>query len=277
MIWAIVELTVCLAPVLLSAHSMPESFVPPQVPASVADVLQANPSRPSNSHSAELLSPGLLQAEYGWLRQWQPLGPQQSAVGGELRFGVSRNFEFRWGANFFVANSFGPGQGGGFGDQYFTGEYHFKNQSARFPAWAASYSIKLPAASLTQELGSGRIDHFFTVLASKQIRKFTADLNLACQLIGRPGTTGRDQNELVILTLSSPAVGPLTAVAEIDANTRLNAQVPAFATTLVALSWKVQRRLVLDAGLQTGITQGSPHKRVSFGFTYAIANLYAKR
>jgi hypothetical protein len=32
MIWAIVELTVCLAPVLLSAHSMPEPFFPPQTP-----------------------------------------------------------------------------------------------------------------------------------------------------------------------------------------------------------------------------------------------------
>jgi hypothetical protein len=130
----------------------PASQPPPSAQAAAAsgEATDGNPSRPSNSHSAELLSPGLLQLEYGWLREWETAGSRQSAFGDELRFGILRNLEFRWGTSPYVSYAIGAGQQNGFGDQFFTGEYHFLNQSAHVPALAASYSIKGPTASDTK-------------------------------------------------------------------------------------------------------------------------------
>jgi methyl-accepting chemotaxis protein len=71
--------------------------------------------------------------------------------------------------------------------------------------------------------------------------------------------------------------GPLSAIGEIGAETRLGAQNPAFATTLWALTYQVHRQVVIDAAFDVGITQGAPHKRILFGLTYAIANLYPGR
>ena len=246
-------------------------------PANSPDLLEANPSRPSNSHSADLLAPGLLQAEYGYLREWERDSTLQNALGGELRFGVSRNLEVRWGGNFLLCDQFPASQSCSFGDQIFTGEYHLKNQSAHLPALAASYSIKVPTANDQLGLGSGGVDHSFTLLASKQVRKFVVDLNLSYQLSGRPAASEHDQNGIVFLTVSHSLYGPLTFVAEFDGYSRLNAQTPAYASTLWALSWKVHRRVVLDVAVLPGITSSAPHKRVSFGVTYAIANLYPRR
>jgi hypothetical protein len=62
----------------------------------------------------------------------------------------------------------------------------------------------------------------------------------------------------------------------VGGETGLNAQTPAFATTLWAVTYKVHRQVVLDTALDVGITNGAPHKRILFGFTYAVANLYAR-
>ena len=80
----------------------------------------------------------------------------------------------------------------------------------------------------------------------------------------------------MFLTVSHSLYGPLTFIAEFDGYSRLNAQMPAYASTLWALSWKVHRRVALDAAVLPGITSAAPHKRVSFGITYAIANLYPR-
>jgi hypothetical protein len=243
-------------------------------PVNNPDLIEANPSRPSNSHSADLLTPGLLQAEYGFFREWERDSTLQDALGGELRFGISRNLEFRWGGNLLLCDQFPASQSCSLGDQIFTGEYHLRNQSAHFPAIAASYAIKVPTANDVRGLGTGAVDHSFTLLASKQVQKFVVDLNLSYQLIGQPAAGGHDQNAVVFLTVSHSLYGPLTFVAELDGYSRLNAQMPAYASTVWALSWKVHRRVALDAGVLPGITSAAPHKRVSFGVTYAIANLY---
>lgn len=40
---------------------------------------------------------------------------------------------------------------------------------------------------------------------------------------------------------------------------------------------QVLREVVFDAAVDMGITNGAPHKRILFGITYAIANLYPSR
>jgi len=249
---------------------------PDQAQNSSSELLEASPNRPSSSNSADVLEPGVLQWEYGWSREWGTEGDRQSAFGGELRFGVRRNVEFRWGGDSHVSVSNGTGGHDGFGDQYFSGQFPFKQQSARAPALAFSYAIKVPTADESQGLGSGRVDHTLAFLLIKEVHKISCDFNADYQAIGQEGASGFDQNGALILTFQRSVYGPLSLIGEMGGETRLNAQTPAFATTLWAVTYKVHRQVVLDTALDVGITNGAPHKRILFGFTYAIANLYSR-
>jgi hypothetical protein len=63
------------------------------------------------------------------------------------------------------------------------------------PALAFSYAIKIPSAGMENASGTGRVDHAFTFLASKDITHFHFDFNATQFLIGRPGRFGVDQNQ----------------------------------------------------------------------------------
>ena len=265
---AAVAAWLCTVPAVLFAQS-------PVAPAST-DLLEAYPNRPSSSNSADVLAPGVLQWEYGWSQEWENTGELRSALGGEVRFGVWRNIEFRWGGDPLVSSTSPTDHNRGFGDQYFSGQVRLREQSTRAPAVALSYAIKVPTASESQGLGSGRTDHSFTFLASKEIRKITFDFNASYQLMGREGSTGYDQDSELFFTFQRDLYGPLSLIGEVGGTTKLNAASPAFATTLWAMAYKVHRQVVLDVAVDAGITQGAPHNRILFGFTYAIANLYPR-
>jgi hypothetical protein len=67
------------------------------------------------------------------------------------------------------------------------------------------------------------------------------------------------------------------ALDEISAESRLDSKSPAFATNLRALTCKWHCQAVIDGALAVEITQDASHKRISLGFIYAIANLYARQ
>lgn len=274
-IWRTAAITLWLAPAAVWAQ---ESIEPQQSAEGGADeALEASPNRPSSSNSADVLKPGVLQWEYGFAKEWGASGDRQSAIGGELRFGVMRNLEFRWGGDSLTTLTTDATQTRGFGDQYFSGQYRFLRETKKRPALAVSYAIKVPTAKEALGLGSGRVDHSWTFLASKEIGKFTCDFNAGYQLVGKEGTTGYDSNGIAILTFQRTVYRKLSAIGEIGAESRLGAQAPAFATTLWALTYQLHRQVVIDGGIDVGITPGAPHKRILFGLTYAIANLYGRR
>src|SRR5690348_15046210 len=192
---AAVAMAWCVAPMLLSGQQVAE---PAQ--SSAIEALKVNPNRPSSSNSADVLAPGVLQWEYGFSKEWGADTDRQSALGGEVRFGVGRNVEFRWGGNSLINNTSATTYARGFGDQYFSGQIRLREESREAPALALSYAIKLPTADQSQGLGTGRVDHSWTFLASKEVRKITCDFNLGYQFVGRENTTGHNQNAIGILT-----------------------------------------------------------------------------
>jgi hypothetical protein len=109
---------------------------------------------------------------------------------------------------------------------------------------------------------------------SKEIGRFTCDVNAGYQLIGQPGTSGHDQNSVFIFTLQRALIPRLSIVGEVGGQTRLGDQELGFVTTLWALTYRVHPQVVLDAGIDVGISDGAPRKRILFGMTYAIADLY---
>lgn len=241
---------------------------------SEAGIPDANPNRPSSSNSAEVLDPGVMQLEYGFNKNWEPAGNRQMTVGGEVRFGVWRNIELRWGSDPLVGNFTPNGHALGIGDQYFSGQFQFQKQSDKFPALAVSYAVTVPTGNESLGFGTGRVSHSWTFLASKDFYNITCDFNATYDLIGRQVETGYDQNAVFYLAFQRTIYGPLSVIAEFGEATRLNDQTPTNSTTLGALAYKLNRRVVIDSAIDAGVTRGAPQKRIAFGITYVIGKLY---
>lgn len=233
----------------------------------------ANPNRPTVANPADITQYGVLELEYGWNRVWPGGGAREYDFGGLLKFGLLCDVELRWTSTNFLSQSDAAGTQSGFGDNWLGPQIRVYRQTAHVPTLAVSYAVKIPSASEAQGLGSGRVDHSFSFLASKDVKDFHFDFNSNWYLIGR--ANGFDRNELLTLSLSHPLHGGLGITAEFYGETRLNSGTPAFASNLWALTYKFAPRLVVDGGIDVGLTSAAPNKRVFAGVTYSIANLYS--
>jgi len=235
----------------------------------------ANPNRPTVANPADITQYGVLEIEYGWDRGWLGAGGRQSDLVGLLKFGLLCDVELRWNTTSLIALNDQNGDRHGFGDNWFGPQVRFYRQTTHIPSLAFSYAVKVPTASTSKGLGSGRIDHQFTILASKDLLGTHFDLNASSFLIGRDNSTGFDKNFQFNLAFSHPLRGKLALTGEFYGNTKLKSDTIGFVSMLWALTYAISPRLVIDGGIDTGLTPGTPQKRMFAGLTYSIANLYS--
>ena len=239
-----------------------------------ADSISANPNRPTVANPADITQYGLLELEYGWDPSWPQQGVQQTMLEGLLKFGMLCDVELRWTTTSFLSQTDPTGTHRTFGDNWIGPQVRVYRQTKHVPTLAFGYAVKIPSASTEAGLGSGRVDHAFAFLASKDIAHFHFDFNATEFLVGQPGGTGTDRNQQLNLAFSRFIRGGLQFTGEFYGNTRLNPATPGFASSLWALTYTVVPRLVIDGGFEAGITSGGPHRHVFLGVTWSIANLY---
>jgi len=239
-----------------------------------ADSIVANPNRPTVANPADITQYGVLELEYGWDRTWSDAGAHHTVLGGLLKFAVLCDVELRWNTTSFLSQTDATGAHRGFGDNWLGPQVRVYRQTKRVPTLAFAYAAKIPSASTEDGLGTGRVDHSFTFLASKDIAGFHYDFNATHLWIGRENTSGFDQNDQLNLAFSRPIHGGLGFTGEFYGDTQLNQNTPSFASSLWALTYTINPRLVIDGGFEGGLTSGGPHRHVFAGLTYSIANLY---
>jgi hypothetical protein len=234
----------------------------------------ANPNRPTVANPADITQYGILELEYGWERAWPGAGANVNDTPGLLKFGLLCDIELRWNSTSYIWQEEPTGAAQGIGDNLFGAQVRFYKQTRRVPSLAVSYSGKFPSASATKGLGSGQVDHSITLLASKDVLGTHFDVNATFFLIGRTSASGYDRNAQFNFSLSHPIRGKLGFTAELYGNTRLNATTPGFTSLLAALTCNLSPRLVIDGGLDTGLTPGAVRRRAFAGLTFSIARLY---
>jgi len=239
-----------------------------------ADSIAANPNRPTVANPADITQYGVLELEYGWDRQWPEEGRQQASVGGLLKFGMLCDVELRWNTTSFLSQTDASGTHRSFGDNWLGPQIRVYRQTKRVPTLAFGYAVKIPSASTEDGLGTGNVDHAFTLLASKDIARFHFDFNVTQFLVGRPNTSGFDKNQQLNLAFSHVIRRRLQFTGEFYGETQLNQATPGFASSLWALTYTVVPRLVIDGGFEAGLTSGGPHRHAFVGATYSIGNLY---
>jgi Putative MetA-pathway of phenol degradation len=239
-----------------------------------ASEMVANPNRPTVANPADITQYGVLELEYGWDRQWPTEGLRQTSTGGLLKFGLLCDIELRWNTTSFLSQTDPSGVHRTFGDNWLGPQIRIYRQTSHVPALSFSYALKVPSASTEDGLGSGKVDHALTFLASKDIAGTHFDFNVTQLWIGRSDAFGFDNSRQANLAFSHSIYRGMQFQGEFYGDTSLNRGTPGFVSSLWALSYTITPRLVIDGGYEAGITAGGPHRHAFFGATYSIANLY---
>jgi hypothetical protein len=240
------------------------------------DSLAANPNRPTVANPADITQYGVLELEYGFDRFWNGGDQRQTSFGGLLKFAVLCDVELRWNTTSYIWQTTSAGTQAGIGDNWLGPQVRIRKQTALVPSLAFSYSFKFPAES-SNGVRTDRVDHALTFLASKDVKGVHFDFNATHFWIGNATQPGYDGNDQINLAFSHGVYRGLQFTGEFYGNTSLNRDNPGFGSSLWALTYTVTPRLVIDSGLEAGLSSGAPRKHFFVGFTYSIAELYPGR
>lgn len=231
------------------------------------------PSRPTIASATDTTQCGVVELEYGLERQWLDAGARHSDFSGGIRFGLTPKLDLHWFAGNFHSFTDATGTRSGYGDNWFGLKYRLTGQTAHRPSLGLLYQAKAPTGD--GQLGcSGKVDHAFAFLVSKDVKPFHFDFNLIPQLIANPSSTGFDHNFGFAWATWLPVTKRLTLVAEPYGFTALNEATAGFSSVMAGSSFRAHQRLYLDAGIDFGASQWAPQKRVFGGITYAVSNVY---
>jgi len=122
-------------------------------------------------------------------------------------------------------------------------------------------------------LGTGKTDHFVTVMGSKNRGEYLVLANISYFALGQQDDSKHGRGEWTC-AVSRPLRGSLSE-GEIYSDSRLEEMNVFFATSTWALTCGVNRKLVLDAAV-IGFTSGpgTPGNAGFVGITYAFGTLY---
>jgi hypothetical protein len=238
--------------------------------------ITANPNRPTVADPADITQIGVVEMEFGWSRTWQQHDVQETDIGNLLKYAMLCNLEIRWNSTIVTGQRVASASQYGVGDNLIGAQWRIVHQSRTFPTLAVSYAAKIPTASSAKGLGTGKTDHTFKFLASRDLSGFHFDFNTAYILSGRTQSDVYDHNFLVTLSGAHKIRGSLGITGEVYGYTRLNRDTPSYTSNLWALTFTATPRLVFDSGIDVGLTSGAPHKTIFAGFTYSIVDLNAK-
>ncbi|MEK7342050.1 MAG: transporter [Candidatus Binatota bacterium] len=244
-----------------------------------AEEITATPNRPGVADPADVTQKGVVELEYGWERAFRSSEFRtRSIASGLLRFGLTEDFELRLGIdNYVTQRSDDPeGRRSGVGDTTPGFKYRLTKGDGIWPTLAFSYEIKTPTASRKKGLGSGRADHNLFFLASKDLLGLEWDFNYQLGWIGKEGKKSFDDSHLWALSLSRPLFGPVGISGEIYGGPRVNRQTPGFTGTDWALTYAVTPRVILDAGVDIGLTSAARDVTYFAGITIALVDVYRR-
>lgn len=263
-----------------TTDELPSVVAQPQNPApqESEDEEFIEPARPGVSNPAEFQRPGVLQLEYGYDASFRASDFRtQQTLPLALRFAATSRLLFELDLDTLASETDETGvRQTGIGDTRIGAQVVALKDTEKHPALAFAYFVKLPSASTDKQLGTGRVDHKLVLLLSKQIGETDVDFNGAYLIVGREGEHGWVTGGQAALSLAREFENHFGYQAELSGQSKDDAQPPGV-YALGALTYKANRRLVLDAGMRFGLTQDAPRVGVFAGMTVGVADFYHRQ
>ncbi len=236
------------------------------------------PSRPGVANPAEIQKPGVLQLEYGYDANFRSseFRTEQTAPLA-LRFAASSRLLLELDLDTVKAQTDEMRvRTTGVGDTRVGFQVVALKDTEKHPALAFAYYAKLPTASERKGLGTGRVDHKVVALVSKKLGQVDLDFNTAVLIVGREDAEGWIVGGQAALSVSREFESGFGLQAEMSEQSKDDVQ-PRGAYALGAVTYKVNRRLIFDAGMRFGLNPDAPRLGVFAGVTVGVADLYKSR
>jgi hypothetical protein len=237
--------------------------------------IQVNPNRPTFATPALTTQAGVAELEIGVQRSAARDPERLSFTPFLLKIGLAKDLELRVGGNGFLRDTHaGTPAASGVGDTTLGAQWCYLRSGPLGVDQAVQLALKMPTASASKGLGSGEPDETLMLLLSRDLGPFHADANLLSTRLGRPAAEGGG-------SVFQPAA-TLSVSRTLDAQWSLTAEVywigatsenPLVVSNLWALGYKVSPRLVLDAGLDVGLSHGAQKLSLFAGLTVGMFRL----
>jgi hypothetical protein len=234
------------------------------------------PSRPTVSNPAEFQRPGVLQLEFGYSANFHAPGVStEQDLPLALRFAISRRLLFEFDSDSPISQTVARVRTTGVGDTQLGIQVVLQHEKESRPGVSFAYYVKLPTASSAKGLGTGRVDHNFIGFISKKFGGTTVDFNAIYLLAGRTSDNGHASSGQAALAASRNVTKRFGIQGEISGFSRNDEQSGAM-FVLGAVTYQVNRRLVLDSGMRFGLSHDAPRAGFFAGMTVGLANLYRR-
>lgn len=229
------------------------------------------PSRPGSANPAEIHKPGVLQVEIGYDANFRAAEfDAEQTLPVTLRYAATGRLLFE--LNFDAVNSRTDVDGTrmtGVGDTRLGLQVVALKETEKHPALAFAYYVKLPSASQSKGLGTGRFDHKLVYLMSKKLGVVDVDFNTAYLIVGREDAPGWITGGQAAISFSGEFKNGFGLIGELSGQSKDDIQ-PTGVYLLGAMTYKANRRLIFDAGMRFGLNQDAPRIGVFTGLTFGV-------
>jgi hypothetical protein len=234
--------------------------------------IEVNPNRPTFATPANTTQPGVAELEWGLQRS--SLRDDGTSFGTPtlLKLGLVKDFEVRLGSPGFLRLApAGEATTSGLGDLSLGAQWCYLHEGLFGADQALQVAHTFPTAPSANGLGNGAPIDTLTLIFSKDAGPFHVDVNLLESWIGLTPDAGGGRTTQTAGTVSITrnlsdqwsVTGELYAIQGTPVNDHI-------VSNLWCVAYKVSKRLVVDGGVDVGLSHGAPRYTVFAGLTVGL-------
>jgi hypothetical protein len=183
-----------------------------------------------------------------------------------LTYGLLENLDLAIGGQYLFRYADGDKDVSGPGDLEFKAKYRFIDEKGWLPSLAVAGILKIPTASESKGLGSGKADYNLSALFTRSLSEIVLlDVNLGYTLVGERGA----DNAFNASVAGRFAVSSRwTLVGEVAVVNNFNGRSgDDLCSTLLGTQYQITENAVWDTGVEAGRSNGAQYFRLTTGLT----------
>lgn len=241
----------------------------------IENIFKKRPRHSTVSNPADFNDPGTLQIEYGYGGYFRGNGFRSQQTGTlSITYALSERVGFEFDVDTISAqrDSFFNSTNG-VGDSRLGVQIDIADESEIRPSFAVSYFTKIPTASTAKNLGSGKIDHEFSLLFSKRVGKYDLDFNTGFLVSGIESEKNHVTGGKFAFGVARDLTNKLNLLGEIYGESK-DADEPQGLFGAAVLTYQLNKKASFNAGLKFGLTPASPRLGLTLGIVFQLAKLF---
>jgi hypothetical protein len=223
--------------------------------------------RPLSTDDAWTVEKGQFQLETGFDFTRQGNHDREISPSLTLSYGLLENIDIGIGSSYLFVHPKEGENENGLGDTEIKLKYRLLGKKIWMPAFAVAAKVKIPTASESKGLGSGKADFAINTIFTEELSKrFVLHLNLGYTLIGEHGA----DNEMnysgavqFILSDKWALVGEIVGVNNFNGHKRDDP-----VSGLIGTTYLITENISWDAGIEIGMNRAAPDYRLTTGLTF---------